>query len=352
MGTFTELPMLCVEEEIIAKTSRNVFIDYDGVKNLAREVIRFMLWNYNHDMLSKVGNNYLRHLLRFYPDNDDYRCADWLFVLNTLNFSLFLPKSVKQWTVNGFTGYWALCSAMRRAIIDEGKPLWNPDYYMNISVSDMEQIFRGDDGSCIPFMTDRLRILHDIGKILVNKYNGRFAYCIVMCNYNVMLLMLLLTSEFQCYRDEGIYNRKKVCLLTKAKILINELSCFFPINMTLRSKVSTLFIDYRAPQVLVHFKALRYSEALKKRFEKNNQPISQGSPEDLELRSCSIVTIRMVREEVEKMFESVAEDIPNLKAISHSISILVDNFVFHYRHEWNKELMDNVPLHNIITVHY
>ncbi|XP_067212022.1 heme transporter FLVCR2 isoform X2 [Linepithema humile] len=52
-----------------------------------------------------------------YPDCNDNRAADWIFVLHTLNFSLWSPKGTDPWTVNGYTGFLALCAVMKRAIM-------------------------------------------------------------------------------------------------------------------------------------------------------------------------------------------------------------------------------------------
>jgi len=55
------------------------------------------------------------------------------------------------------------------------KPLWNPRYYMNMTISQMKEIFLGDDYEIpIPFIEERLKILQDVGKILVSKYNGMY----------------------------------------------------------------------------------------------------------------------------------------------------------------------------------
>lgn len=51
-----------------------------------------------------------------YPHKGDPRVADWLFVLHTLNFSLWYPKGSKQWTVNGDHGFLGLCNVMKRIL--------------------------------------------------------------------------------------------------------------------------------------------------------------------------------------------------------------------------------------------
>lgn len=77
-----------------------------------------MAHNYNNKTFGEVTYNYVRLSTEFHPKKDDPKAADWLFVLNTLNFSLWTPKSESEWTVDGLTGYMALCAAIKRAIID------------------------------------------------------------------------------------------------------------------------------------------------------------------------------------------------------------------------------------------
>lgn len=51
--------------------------------------------------------------------------------------------------------------------------MWDPQYYTNLSMTDMKHIFRGDDNNVIPRIFQRLVLLHDIGKILLESYKGK-----------------------------------------------------------------------------------------------------------------------------------------------------------------------------------
>lgn len=72
--------------------------------------------NYDKENLDEVLFSFSRFTPDYHPDKYDYFAADWLFVLNTMNFALWNPKNTKQWTVDGLTGYQALCAAIKRAI--------------------------------------------------------------------------------------------------------------------------------------------------------------------------------------------------------------------------------------------
>lgn len=54
--------------------------------------------------------------LQLHPSPDDPRAVDWIFVLDTLNYSFWSRKDSPKWTVDGRTGYFALCAAVKRAI--------------------------------------------------------------------------------------------------------------------------------------------------------------------------------------------------------------------------------------------
>lgn len=80
-------------------------------------MIDYVRHNHENQNLSEVAfGRYVRLSSDFHPIPDDHRAADWLFVLNTLNFALWTRKNEPEWRVNGLTGYMALCAAIKRAI--------------------------------------------------------------------------------------------------------------------------------------------------------------------------------------------------------------------------------------------
>ncbi|KAG5348345.1 QSPP protein, partial [Acromyrmex charruanus] len=100
-STFPIIPY-SIEETIAKETGLNVIIDKHGVKKLAEEVIEFMSDN------KYTSCTLIRQFPKLYPSFFDIEAGDWLFLLHTLNFSLWIPNSTKQWTVNNYTGFWAL----------------------------------------------------------------------------------------------------------------------------------------------------------------------------------------------------------------------------------------------------
>ncbi|XP_070165643.1 queuosine 5'-phosphate N-glycosylase/hydrolase-like [Polyergus mexicanus] len=347
--------------EFIAEKAQDVFVNEESIKSLASHV---MVWFKEtvqgaeiKDLTDTIANKFLRKY-DVYPHKEDPRAADWLFVLHTLNFSLWHPKSSKQWTVDGELGFIALCSAMKRTV-DKGMRIWVPSCYSRITQSEFEYMFQGDDSeTTIPLIQERLKILHEVGEILLNKFKGTFTECIRLSEHNADKLVKLLFDEFELYRDEAVYEGKKVRFCNKARALVNDIWSYYKkcepkFELDKKNLMSTMFINYRAPEVLFHYKILRYSDKLVTRF-KNKEPLEHGSREELEIRGCSFFAAKKISEEVWKLSRDYIEDIPILKTDYFMVPVLVDNYLFVSLIEiLHKENEDQEPFHYIRTMlHY
>lgn len=130
---------------------------------------------------------------------------------------------------------------------------------------------RGDNEVKIPLFEERIKILHEVGSILIEKYNGSFVNCIKECNKSAVKLLEIVVHNFPSFRDEAVYQNRKVALYKRAQILVADLWNFFGGEGwgELRDidKI-TMFADYRVPQVLVYFGALTYSDELMDKLKK------------------------------------------------------------------------------------
>ncbi|XP_076283109.1 queuosine 5'-phosphate N-glycosylase/hydrolase isoform X1 [Lasioglossum baleicum] len=329
--------------KLIARMSKNVFIEDEGVKNLACTILEGLKNN-------KISvNNFSQH--EYHPSMDDPRAVDWIFVLDTLNYSFWRENdSSKWWTVNGQSGYFALCSAIKRAI-DEGIPIIDPKYYSRITRSDAEKIFRGDNQNCcIPLLDERLKSLREAGKILLGKYQGTFAECIKSCSCSAEQLMKLVVNEFESYQDEADYEGHRVSFYKRAQILVGDIwACFKGTGMGEFHDIDyiTMFADYRVPQVLVHFGAMRYSNPLMSRLQCDVE-LENGGDDEIEIRGCSIEATERVKDEVRALIERY----PNLKMRKSDVNaILIDHFLWDYRREHAIEL-EHIPFHKTRCIYY
>ncbi|XP_029170420.1 queuosine salvage protein-like isoform X1 [Nylanderia fulva] len=340
--------------KFISEKAQDVHIDQEGIKKLTAHVITYLRENTD---VYKLTNHCRRHAT--YPSENDSRAINWLFVLQTLNFALCNRKGRKQWAVDGAKGYIGLCIAIKRAI-DEGKPIWDPNYYTKMTQSDLEYILRGDDDeTSIPLIQERFTILRKVGEILLDKYDGTFVECVKAAEYDADKLLKLLFDEFESYRDEAEFEGLKVRLHSKAMSLIIDIWYYYKLHkfnnrfrLDTQKMMSTMFMDYRTPQVLLHFKVLRYSEMLVTRFENSDEPLQHGSREELEIRGCSLIAAQKLCEEVRRESKRYGKEIPLVKTRVFNVPILVDNYILGLTAYSHEELMKREPFHYVRSVYY
>lgn len=99
---------------LVAENSRDVLVDREGVRRAAELLLpaaaawRVEQWKSLHELN---------------PRGADAAALDWVFVVDTLNFSFWAEREESKCEVRyggtAYTGYWALCAAVNRAL-DQG----------------------------------------------------------------------------------------------------------------------------------------------------------------------------------------------------------------------------------------
>lgn len=156
--------------------------------------------------------------------------------------------------------------------LQEGKDFLNPDYYSKISKDDLKHVLRSDTNVEIPLLNQRLNILHEIGDVLITKYNNTFETCITESKFDASTLLRIVVKNFPSFRDEADYKGQKVSFYKRAQVLVSHLSKLFEErSQGLIDGIDklTMFADYRVPQVLCYFGVLSYSDELMDKLRKS-----------------------------------------------------------------------------------
>jgi len=61
--------------------------------------------------------------------------------------------------------------------------MWDPKFYTKLKVGEMVQIFKGDDNIIMPHILRRLTILQEVGKVLLDRYDGTNHYLTIFHIY-------------------------------------------------------------------------------------------------------------------------------------------------------------------------
>lgn len=91
----------------------------------------------------------------------------------------------------------------------------------------MDKIFISSTGESIALLEERWRILQECGKILNEKFDGKFYNCIKQSANSATKLLNLIVSNFPSFRDEGVIEGKNVSFYKRAQILVADIWSIF-----------------------------------------------------------------------------------------------------------------------------
>ncbi|KAJ1811700.1 hypothetical protein LPJ75_004016 [Coemansia sp. RSA 2598] len=346
----------------ISEHSKDVFVPAEGIRQAAKEILERMKSS------GYSTAEWKKHPLN--PSTADEAAIEWIFVVDSLNFSFWTSKPVDQQyavTLDGTTyrGYWTLCAAINRAV-RRGLDITDAAVYGCISRQVMEEVFRTDDPQSqerMPMLERRIQVLHEVGRVLIEKYAGKFGNVIRACQGSAQKLIETVVREFPCFRDEHEFNGQKVCIYKRAQILVADIwACFEGRGLGRFDDIDkvTMFADYRVPQGLYHFGALRYSPRLFDFLQRSETAVKtegerevaekiplpgssgllpSGHPWEIEIRGNSIWAVECIRQQI-------------LKSSGVLVSaILIDFYMWDYS-KLHAEAMKDIPIHFTRSVFY
>ncbi|XP_061708289.1 queuosine 5'-phosphate N-glycosylase/hydrolase [Cydia pomonella] len=319
--------------EFIAKNAQHVKIHEEGLDKLCKEMLKGLdIPDTGADMI--------------HPSKDHPRAVDWVFVCDALNFCFWSYSGAEKWTVDGHSGYYALEAALHRAI-KEGHDITNPEYYSIITADQLHRIMRGDNSVQIPLFNERLSVLHEVGTILLQKYEGTFLTCVKAANKSAVKLLEIIVENFPCFKDEVTYKGQRIGIYKRAQILVADLWNFFEKEGWGEFEdidKMTMFADYRVPQVLVYFGALSYSEELMEKL-KRDELLPSGSEQEVEIRGCSIHAVELLKKMLSSSTKLEGSSTLDLN------SSYIDYYLWCYRRKYAEE-MEKVPFHKTLGIYY
>ncbi|XP_050739305.1 queuosine salvage protein-like [Eriocheir sinensis] len=331
--------------KLISGLAREVKIRPAGVSKAARVIVDAV--QAGHLNMEEIRQNEdLPHEFGL----TDGQIANWVFLIDTLNFCFWTPDGQPKFTVNyqgkTRTGYLGMVAAVNRAL-GEGRPMHDPAHYSSLTLEDLKHIFRSDTPSQMPLLEKRLEVLQEVGGILKEKFEGTFECVLRKAENSAMKLVNIVTENFPCFRDTACFEGKPVAFYKRAQILAADIWVLYrgqaPGGFADIGEL-TMFADYRVPQVLAYLGALEYSEALYKKL-KDQHMFSTGDREEIEIRGCSIEATELIVAEAQKLLKAEGGNGVPLS------SVTVDYFLWLYRVKHAAEL-ECVPYHRVRCIYY
>lgn len=230
--------------------------------------------------------------------------ANYILLLDSLNFCFWPDKGETRWTIDykGKTigGYQALAASLKRAV-ENGLPVISADWMANATLEDVAGIFAGT--GVIPLLDKRHAHINETGRVLLEKYGGKFVNAIESCQKSAVALVNLLSAEFSSFHDEPMWKGRQIRILKRAQITVTDIFGSYsgqgPASFT-DINVLTAYADYKIPQVLRALGIMKYAPQLAEKVDSQTL-IPAGSEEEIEIRVAMIWSVEFIRRELEAL---------------------------------------------------
>ena len=241
------------------------------------------------------------------PEGNDQDTMDFIFLTSTINFAFTDFETHIIYKVDYAGGeQWdslGMAAGVKRAY-DNGIPILEGSYLAKVKRVDLERIFSGNIP--IPMMGERLDIFREVGKVLDERYDGRFYNFVnagpprLYADGNGLLERLL--AEFPSFRDTSMYRGSEIVFQKRAQLLWWQLhgrfrqSGFFKLE---DPEKLTIFADYIVPVAFRVFGMMSYSPELEAAINAR-KIIPADSEEEIEIRAFTLWGAHRLTQEINK----------------------------------------------------
>jgi hypothetical protein len=239
--------------------------------------------------------------------NDPDFLMDFTLVVNTMNFAFTNFDTGVKFETDYMGKRWcdseAMLASLHRAH-SAGIPFFTGHYLANLTRKDLEGVFAGTIE--MPMLDERVVIFNEVGRVLVEKYNGRYSTFVRDCSPRLYDggngLLERLTSEFPRFNDVSDYNGSQVQIFKLAQLGI------WGMHLALSPRKAwaledadklTAFADYIVPVGMRVTKIFEYAPELEKQINSLVE-VPRNSQAEIELRANSIYAIARLTEEINK----------------------------------------------------
>ena len=237
--------------------------------------------------------------------NDPDYLMDFTLVVNTMNFAFTDFSTGIKFEADYLGKRWSDSEAMLACLhkaTTAGVPFFTGDYLANLTRKDLESVFAGTIE--LPMLDERVTIFNEVGKTLIDKYQGRYSNFVRSCAPKLYAngdgLLERLTVEFPRFKDVSLYNESEVHIYKLAQLGI------WGMHLALSPRKSwaledahmlTAFADYIVPVGMRVMGIFQYSTELEDQIQSLVE-IPCNSQAEIELRANSIFAIARLTDEI------------------------------------------------------
>lgn len=291
MKVHWDTPVLSSVQEVV-KSAQLVGINHNKITEVADWMAYEEFAKPDGSMLFDFGND---------PDF----LMDFTLVVNTMNFAFTDFSTGVKFETDYMGRRWcdseAMLACLHRAI-NSGIPFFSGEYLAKVTRKDLESVFSGTIE--MPMLDERVTLFNEVGRILVDKYQGRYSTFVRSCAPRLYAngdgLLERLTTEFPRFRDVSIYNGSEVHIYKLAQLGIWGMHLALSPRGAWKLEDAdnlTAFADYIVPVGLRVMRIFEYTPELEKQINSLVE-VPRNCQAEIELRASSIYVIAKLTEEI------------------------------------------------------
>jgi hypothetical protein len=195
-------------------------------------------------------------------------------------------------------------ACLKRAL-DAGTPILDGRFLSQVSRSELDAIFAGNIK--MPMLDEKLAVLHQVGAVLVEKYDGRFHKFVQACSPRLYDrgngLIDRLVTEFPRFNDVSQFDGHEIKFYKLAQLGVWMLYSTLHKSGKFRlddPEKMTAFADYIVPVALRLLGITAYSHELEAAIN-THQLIVRDSRQEIEIRAHCLYATALLAEEINKL---------------------------------------------------
>jgi hypothetical protein len=195
-------------------------------------------------------------------------------------------------------------ACIKRAV-DGGVPFLDGHYLAKVTRAELNHVFAGNVE--MPMLDQKLEVLHQVGRVLAEKYDGRFHNFVRSCSPKVYDhgngLVDRLVKEFPRFNDVSMLDGHEIKFYKLAQLGVWMLYATLHASGKFRlddPQTMTAFADYIVPVALRLHGITSYSERLENAIN-SHQLIPRDFRWEVEIRAHCIYATALLTEEINKL---------------------------------------------------
>lgn len=240
--------------------------------------------------------------------NNAEEAIDFVMVADSIDTAFTDFKNHEKFQVDYDGRHWSDSDAefacIKRAV-DDGVPFLDGNYLARITREELNKVFEGSIE--MPMLDEKLGVLQQVGKVLAEKYDGRFHVFVKSCSPklydNGNGLIDRLVKEFPRFNDVSMLDGHEIKFYKLAQLGVWMLYATLHPSGKFRledPQKMTAFADYIVPVALRLHGITSYSQRLENAIQ-THQLIPRDFRWEIEIRVHCIYATALLTEEINKL---------------------------------------------------